>query len=68
MSIHDVRTHAPAELDSRAAVARLAHDFQVLLGADDGGEAGAHQGLVVGDEHPHGAVRRFAHAGAGMWA
>ncbi len=35
-------------------VGRLAHDLEVGLGADDHGESGAHERLVVDDHDPNG--------------
>jgi hypothetical protein len=40
-----------ATLGARAG---LAHDLQVLGGADDSAQAGAQQCLVVGDNHAYG--------------
>jgi hypothetical protein len=47
---HDVREHAPGEIDRFAPVGRLTGDLHPLLGVDEGGEAAADGGLVIGDE------------------
>jgi hypothetical protein len=47
---HDVREHSPGEVHRFAAVRRLAGELHPLLRVDEGGEAAADGGLVIGDE------------------
>ncbi len=47
---------APRERHGFGAVGRLAHDLDVGLRVEDHPEPGAHELLVVGDEHAHAHV------------
>ena len=59
MSISTTSGLQPAgELDRLRAVGRLADDVEVVLGVEDHLEAGAHERLVVGDQHAHDAHAR----------
>ena len=51
-----------APLDRGLTVLRLADDLEVGLGGEDHPEPGAHQLLVVGQQHPgrHASTGRFA--------
>ena len=49
----DVRRDAARQLDRLAPVGRLADDLEVGLRLEDHPEAGAHECLVVDDQHPH---------------
>lgn len=49
---HDVGRRAPGDLDHLASVSGLAHDRQAIASVDDHPKAGAHQLLVVGQQHP----------------
>ena len=42
------------ELHRLEPVARLAHHLDVLLVVEDHAKPAPHEGLVVGDRHPHG--------------
>jgi len=48
----DVRPEARGEVDSLAAIARFPDDLEVLLGIDEGLEAGPDEGLVVREQDP----------------
>ena len=48
---HDVGEQFGRERDRLGAVAGLADDFDVVLGVEQGAEPGAHQHLVVGEQH-----------------
>src|SRR5690606_25562117 len=49
---HDVRPQLPRQLDGGGTVARLADHLDVVLHREDEGEARAHEGLVVDQQHP----------------
>ena len=55
----------PADgLDRLQPVGRLADHLEVVLGVEDHPEAGAHERLVVGDQHAHGAHATAASSSA----
>ena len=57
MSISTTSGLQPArELDRLGAVGGLADDVEVVLGVEDHAEAGAHERLVVGDQHARHAL------------
>jgi hypothetical protein len=54
---HHVGVQFGCQGNGFGAVGRLAHHAEVVAGVDHHAEAGAHQGLVVGDQHAdHPAV------------
>ena len=52
---HDVGPQRARRAHRLGAVLGLAHHLDVLLGVEDHAEAGAHEGLVVGEQDAHGA-------------
>ena len=57
---HDVGAGGGQPLHGLAAVARLAHDLEVVLAVDEHPEAGAHHLLVVDQEHPDRLAPRLS--------
>ena len=53
----DIRRDAARLLDRLSPVRRLADDLEVGLGLEDHPEAGAHERLVVDDQHAHRSAR-----------
>ena len=47
-----VGSNAVGLLDRLEPVARLGHDLDAVLAAEEHAESGAHHRLVVGDQHP----------------
>ena len=47
----DVGRHTPRQPHGVLAVRRLPDDLKILLGLEDEAKSGAHEGLIVGDEH-----------------
>lgn len=57
---HDVGIEVRHQRDGLRAVARLADDVDVVRVVQDHPQSGAHEGLVVGDDHPDRHVGRVA--------